>query len=85
MGTTRPVRRGRLLAGALALALALTGGLVATAAPAQATPVCTNGFKGGPPLALCGNRIFPEAALARSYVQYAPDPAGFREYADGLL
>ena len=76
-------RRTVLSAG---LALAMTSGLlVATAPAASATPVCTDGFNGGPPLALCGGRIFPEAALARSYVQYAPDPRGFREYADGLL
>jgi hypothetical protein len=68
-----------------ALTLALTGGLVATAPAASATPVCTDGFNGGPPRALCGGRIFPEAAIARSYVQYAADPTGFREYADGLL
>jgi hypothetical protein len=67
------------------LALSMTGGLVATAPAASATPVCTDGFNGGPPLALCGGRIFPEAEIARSYVQYAPDPRGFREYADGLL
>ena len=52
--------------------------------PAQATPVCTDGFKGGPPLATCGNRTFPEAAVARSYVQYLADPAGFQEYKHGL-
>ena len=68
-----------------ALTAALTGGLVAVAPAASATPVCTDGFNGGPPLALCGGRIFPEAAIARSYVQYAADPTGFREYADGLL
>ncbi|HVE74194.1 MAG TPA: M14 family zinc carboxypeptidase [Mycobacteriales bacterium] len=83
-----PVRRS---VAALGLSAALTGGLlvlapVAHAAPlAPTTPVCTDGFKGGPPLAACGLRIFPEAAVARSYVQYAPDPTGFREYADGLL
>ena len=68
-----------------AMALTMTGGLVVTAPAASATPVCTDGFNGGPPRALCGGRIFPEAAIARSYVQYAPDPTGFREYADGLL
>jgi Zinc carboxypeptidase len=54
------------------------------AAPAAASPVCTDGFKGGPPLAACGNRIFPEAAVAKSYVQFLPDPAGFREYQHGI-
>ena len=49
-----------------ALALTMTGGLVATAPAASATPVCTDGFKGGPPRAVCGGRIFPEAAIARS-------------------
>ena len=52
--------------------------------PAHATPVCTDGFRGGPPLALCGGRVFPEAANAQDYVQYSPDPTGFREYQDGL-
>lgn len=52
---------------------------------ATATPVCTDGYKGGPPLALCGGRIFPEPALARGYIQYLPDPAtGFREYQHGI-
>ncbi len=58
--------------------------LVALAPAAAATPVCTDLYKGGPPLAVCGNRIFPEAALAKSYVQYLPNAAGFREYTDGL-
>jgi hypothetical protein len=61
-----------------AIALALT------AAPATATPVCTDGYKGGPPAALCGGRIFPEAALSRAYVQYSPDPTGFAEYQHGI-
>jgi hypothetical protein len=54
------------------------------AAPAVATPVCTDGYKGGPPLAACGGRIFPEAAVARGYVQFLPDPAGFEEYRHGI-
>ena len=67
------------------LVTAVAGLLVVGLAPAaSATPVCTDGYKGGPPLAACGNRIFPEAAVARSYVQYKPDPAGFREYEDGI-
>lgn len=87
MGATSRVRRtiGRGALLATALTLMTTGGLVTTATPASATPVCTDGFNGGPPRALCGGRIFPEAAIARSYVQYAADPTGFREYADGLL
>jgi hypothetical protein len=72
--------------------LALTAGTaLAIAAPAGATPVCTDGYKGGPPLALCGGRIFPEAENAIGYVQYSPypdatpvGPAGFREYQDGI-
>ena len=39
--------------------------LLILAAPAAATPVCTDGYKGGPPASACGGRIFPEAALAR--------------------
>jgi hypothetical protein len=54
------------------------------AAPAAATPVCTDGYKGGPPAALCGGRIFPEAELARGYIQYTPDPFGFIEYQHGI-
>jgi hypothetical protein len=64
-----------------AAAALLVGGL---APAASATPVCTDGYKGGPPLAACGNRIFPEAAVAKAYIQYSPDPTGFREYADGI-
>ena len=66
----------------IVISLALTAaGLVA---PASATPVCTDGYEGGPPLATCGGRIFPEAEIARTYVQYLPDPSGFREYQHGL-
>ena len=55
------------------------------AAPAAAAPVCTDGYMGGPPAAVCGGRIFPEAAVARSYVQFLPDPVtGFREYQHGV-
>ena len=68
--------------------IALAGAVLATvfglAPTASATPVCTDGYMGGPPLAACGDRIFPEAALARSYVQYQPDPAGFLEYRHGI-
>ena len=52
---------------------------------AQAAPVCTDGYKGGPPLAACGLRIFPEAENANSYVQFAPQPGTeFREYQHGI-
>src|SRR4051794_8964946 len=71
--------------------LALVAGIMTMAAGAQATPVCTDGYKGGPPLALCGNRIFPESTNAVGYVQQLPypsqsplGPAGFREYQDGI-
>src|SRR5687767_3251203 len=70
--------RKRLLA---TVATVATLGLAATAA---ATPVCTDGYKGGPPRAECGNRIFPEAANAQAYVQYSPNPLGFEEYRHGL-
>ena len=78
-------RRPRLVRrGLFALLLAL-GLVLPMAAPAGATPVCTDGYEGGPPLAACGGRIFPEAELARTYVQYTPDPAtGFAEYRHGL-
>src|SRR3954453_5628397 len=65
--------------------------LIAVAAPAGATPVCTDGYKGGPPLQLCGGRIFPESDNAVGYIQQTPypsgsplGPAGFREYQDGI-
>jgi hypothetical protein len=58
--------------------------LLVLAAPATATPVCTDGYKGGPPASACGGRIFPEAALARGYVQYSSDPFGFQEYQHGI-
>jgi len=60
------------------------GALLLSAVPASATPVCTDGYMGGPPASQCGGRIFPEAASARAYVQYLPDPTGFREYQHGL-
>jgi len=58
--------------------------LLLLAAPAAATPVCTDGYQGGPPAAACGGRIFPEAAFARAYVQYSPNPFGFVEYQHGI-
>jgi hypothetical protein len=54
------------------------------AADAAATPVCTDGYKGGPPVSQCGGRIFPEAHLTQGYVQYTPNPQGFAEYRHGL-
>ena len=59
-------------------------GTLGSWSPASATPVCTDGYMGGPPAPLCGNRIFPEAAVARSYVQFLPDATGFREYQHGI-
>ena len=58
--------------------------LLVLAAPAAATPVCTDGYKGGPPASACGGRIFPEARDAKAYVQYSPDPFGFIEYQHGI-
>ena len=55
--------------------------------PAQvgATPVCTDGYEGGPPLAACGGRVFPEASNSVDYVQYLPDPVtGFAEFQHGI-
>src|SRR4051794_39636512 len=69
---------------AAAVLLALAGSLLVAQAPAHATPVCTDGYKGGPPSAVCGGRIFPESSLTQAYVQYRPNATGFREYADGL-
>ena len=65
----------------LALAVAATA---ASASPASATPVCTDGYMNGPPMSLCGGRIFPEAANARAYVQYTTDRNGFSEYQHGI-
>jgi hypothetical protein len=58
--------------------------LAVPALPASATPVCTDGYKGGLPLAACGGRVFPEAAATRDYVQMLPDKAGFIEYRYGI-
>jgi hypothetical protein len=70
----------RLIPGALACAAII----LALAGQATATPVCTDGYKGGPPAAQCGGRIFPEAAQSQAYVQYTPNPQGFAEYRHGL-
>ncbi|MBW3664066.1 MAG: hypothetical protein KY469_13270 [Actinobacteria bacterium] len=67
----------------LAITTALAAMLVVPTLPASATPVCTDGYQGGPPRAVCGGRVFPEAALSRAYVQYTPNAAGFREYQHG--
>src|SRR3712207_3013142 len=58
--------------------------LLVLAAPAAAIPVCTDGYKGGPPAAACGGRIFPEAHNAQGYVQYTANPFGFIEYQHGI-
>ncbi len=68
----------------LAVLVVLAVALVGLAPAASATPVCTDGYMGGPPLAACGGRIFPEAEDARAYVQFGADLAGFREYQHGL-
>ncbi|MDQ3985391.1 MAG: hypothetical protein M3280_02700, partial [Actinomycetota bacterium] len=67
----------------ISIGVLITGTLVLPS-PATATPVCTDGYKGGPPLAACGGRIFPEPEIARSYIQFLPDPTGFREYQHGI-
>lgn len=54
-------------------------------ASAWAIPVCTDGYGGGPPQALCGGRIFPEAHLAQNYIQHVANPVtGFQEYRHGV-
>ncbi|MDQ3955990.1 MAG: hypothetical protein M3285_10645 [Actinomycetota bacterium] len=63
---------------------ALVAALVFPSVSASATPVCTDGFKGGPDRALCGGRVFAEVENSVDYVQYLPDPTGFREYEHGL-
>lgn len=71
----------RRTAAALVTFVLTIGGLAGTA---QASPVCTDGYKGGPPATLCGGRVFPESYLTQAYVQYRPNVTGFREYADGI-
>jgi hypothetical protein len=69
--------------GALAVgALFVASVLVMPAA--SASPVCTDGYMGGPSRDLCGGRVFPEAENAFDYVQMLPDSEGFREYQHGL-
>ena len=74
------VEVGRLRA--VAVLVALFVGLLP--GRALATPVCTDGYMGGPDRDLCGGRVFPEADMTREYVQYSPDPTGFREYQHGI-
>jgi hypothetical protein len=70
----------------VSLILAVVAALVVMIAPvAGATPVCTDGYMGGPPLSDCGGRVFPESEDSEEYVQYQPNPiSGFREYQHGL-
>ncbi|MGH2807493.1 MAG: hypothetical protein ACRDKT_09465 [Actinomycetota bacterium] len=68
---------------ALVVLAAVVVALVPTGA--GATPVCTDGYMGGPPLSACGGRVFPEATNTVDYVQYLPDPVtGFAEYRHGM-
>ena len=76
----RLARRVLIVLVGLPLATATLGVL-----PAAATPVCTDGYMGGPPLAECGMRIFPEAATSQGYVQFTAQPGtGFKEYQHGI-
>lgn len=64
---------------------ALMGSAIAIAPGAGATPVCTDGYKGGLPLSVCGGRVFPEADNAVDYIQFYADPVtGFREFKHGM-
>jgi len=72
------VRRTALVMSLAVVTLGLAAG------PAAATPVCTDGYKGGAPLAACGMRIFPEAANSQAYIQYSANPTGFREFQHGI-
>jgi hypothetical protein len=65
-------------------ALVATAATLGLAATATATPVCTDGYKGGPPAAECGGRVFPEAEMAQAYIQYHANPMGFEEFRHGL-
>jgi hypothetical protein len=69
------------------LATVASVALVVAPTTASATPVCTDGYEGGPPLATCGGRIFPEVEYltpGSSPVRYEPDATGFREYQHGI-
>ncbi|MBW3663816.1 MAG: hypothetical protein KY469_12015 [Actinobacteria bacterium] len=68
-----------------ATTLIAAASLFVTAAPGLATPVCTDGHGGGPPLAACGGRVFPESHATADYVQYLPQPGtDFREFQHGI-
>ncbi|HVM12478.1 MAG TPA: hypothetical protein VM638_08390 [Actinomycetota bacterium] len=70
---------------AATISLTVVGGLALGVPNASATPVCTDGFMGGPPRAACGGRVFPEAAIARDYVQFLPQPGTqFKEFEAGI-
>ena len=67
-----------------AFAAALGTAALVLPSVASATPVCTDGFMGGPPRELCGGRVFPESSLAKDYVQYTAQPGtGFKEFEMG--
>jgi hypothetical protein len=70
------------------LSFVITAAVLAAAlgaSAAMATPVCTDGYEGGPPRDLCGGRVFAEVSNSTDYVQQLPDPAtGFSEYRSGL-
>jgi len=75
----------------LLAAVAILAGSLVIAPAASATPVCTDltpasdGSPGGPPRAVCGNRVFPESYLTHSYIQYDPHPVtGQREFQSGI-
>ena len=70
-------------------AVAMIAAATVTVAPtaASASPVCTDGYQGGPPLAACGGRIFPEVQYlvpGSSPVRFEPDATGFREFQHGI-
>ena len=68
--------------GSLLLAAVLLTGLLAPVA--NATPVCTDGYMGGAPLAACGGRVFPEAENSVANIQLTPDATGFSEFIHGM-
>jgi hypothetical protein len=70
--------------GFLRSAIVALGGVLLLGGQAWATPVCTDGYMGGAPRAACGGRVFPEAQNTLDYVQYMPDPTGFKEYQHGV-
>src|SRR5688572_2491521 len=69
----------------LILSFAVVAALLAATPAAVATPVCTDGYMGGPPRSDCGGRVFPESGDTTEYVQYSPDLlSGFAEYQHGV-